>query len=93
MSTPTDLGTFTAWLHAAIHADIAENCHCKSYEGEMDVRISDVFASPPVVSLRLSMYVIAPNGREHIWKGASVAEVCTLAHADISRWIEEGRRS
>lgn len=84
-----DLDTFTTWLHGEIRKTLARDPHCKHYEGAMAVHIGDVFESPPWAELKLRMYVIAPSGREHIWTGATVAECCAKAHADITRWIAE----
>ncbi len=85
-----DLDTFTTWLHGEIHKTLARDPHCKHYEGEMSLLISDVFTRPRKVAMVLNMYVIAPDGRQHEWRGETVAECCGMAHADISRWIAEG---
>lgn len=84
-----DLGAFVAWLHAEIHRQLREDPHCKSYEGEIDMEIGGAL-DKPTVKLTLRMYLFAPVGREHVWTGATVAEVVSKAHRDVARWIAEG---
>lgn len=80
------LDDFTDWLHAEIHAALRRDPHCKHYEGTMRIEISDAFV-PREVTLTLLMYVIAPDRREHVWHGATVAECCDKARAEIGEWL------
>lgn len=87
-----DLGAFVEWLHGEIRSALERDPHCKSYEGEIDVEVNGALDRPGV-KLTLRLYLFAPNGREHTWTGATVAEVCGLAHDDITRWIAEEREA
>ncbi len=67
---------------------LAEDGHCKSYEGAITVHYPCYFDEPDEYKLRLDCYLIGP-ARHYDWKGKSVEDCCQQAIADVKAWISE----
>lgn len=80
----------------AIAAQLAEDPHCKSYEGtfEWTVCYPDYFEdeegtqAPRLYVLTLHCYVLGP-GRHYDWHGKTMKEALDKAEKDILVWIGE----
>lgn len=73
---------------------LAEDGHCKSYEGSMAVQFPNYFeerASDPQFTVCLDCYVIGPS-RHYSWSGATLSEAIEKAATDINAWCDEWDR-
>lgn len=99
--THSDIDQFMALradLFAAITKSLAEDGHCKSYEGAFRIQFPNYFESrqfePRVEHLQkpwgilLDCYLIGPS-RHYEWWGDTFAEALHAAEADVRAWIAE----
>lgn len=86
-----------AEVFAAIAKELAEDGHCKSYEGAMTIEFPNYFEDEATKShygwmehgawsIHLHCYLIGPN-RHYTWAGKSFEEVLHKAETDIRAWI------
>lgn len=67
---------------------LADDCHCKSYEGQVTVVYPNYFDEPDDFAIRLDCYLIGP-ARHYVWSGTSIDDCADKAIADVKKWIEE----
>lgn len=86
-----------AELFLAIARLLAEDGHCKSYEGAFKIHAPNYFEESAAVSdhgwlredawaIELHCYLIGPN-RHYRWSGRTFAEALQKAEIDIRAWI------
>ena len=81
-------------LFKAIEKALEEDGHCKSYEGEFSIGINfpsyfeEDYTNIPTYEINLGLYLIAPNGRHHCWRGKTFAEALRKCEFDINDWIK-----
>lgn len=91
-----------AELFQAIATSLAEDGHCKSYEGALAIHLPNYFEEQAAHhdhgwlredcwGIELHCYLIGPN-RHYRWAGASFEEALTKAEIDIRAWIRDGDR-
>lgn len=101
---PTDamwsrLRVLRAELFQAIAASLAEDGHCKSYEGALTVHLPNYFEETAAHDsfgwhgkgswvIELHCYLIGPN-RHYRWEGRDFNECLTKAEKDIRAWIAD----
>lgn len=90
MITQSELSRFMevrARLFQAIKEALAEDGHCKSYEGALWIKFPCYFEGD-LWRIKLDCYVIGPS-RHYEWEGQSFEESLTKAETDILWWIKE----
>lgn len=75
-------------VFAEIEKCLAEDWHCKSYEGQVSVVYPNYFQDPDEFMVRLDCYVIGPT-RHYEWRGNSIDDCCKKAIADVKLWTTE----
>lgn len=94
MLTERDLVALTAYrkrLFDGIRAALAEDSHCKSYEGEIAVSFPTYFEDESdrrLIALTLNCYVLGPS-RRYQWTGPTLADAVAHADADLTVWLIE----
>jgi hypothetical protein len=87
-----DLGRLAEYrerLFAAIARRLAEDGHCKSYEGRLEVGLPNYFdREGGDVSLVLRCYVLGPS-RMYEWHGKTLGACVRQAEADLDKWLAE----
>lgn len=73
-------------LFAAIAVSLAEDGHCKSYEGRMEIVLPGYFDDQ--WGINLHCYVIGPS-RHYEWRGKTLDEALDKAESDILAWCAE----
>lgn len=79
------LVSLRARLFACIEKALAEDDHCKSYEGTFEVVMPCYFGGDWVI--RLHCYVVGPS-RHYEWRGSTIEEAELKAEVDITSWCE-----
>ena len=82
-------------LFKQIEKQLEEDGHCKSYEGlfTISIEFNDYFKQEDNKSeincwtISLDLYLIAPNGRHHLWTGKTFKEALDACEKDINTWI------
>ncbi len=100
--SPADLmryGALVALVDAYIARSLAEDPHCKPYEGTWTLSAPSYFertTAPDTPwltprlgwTITLACYLIGP-ARGYEWHGSTLAEALDAAFADVERWIAE----
>jgi hypothetical protein len=84
-------------LFAAIAASLAENGHCKSYEGALSIALPNYFEDKATSddygwhradawSITCHCYLVGPN-RHYRWAGKKFSEALNKAETDLRAWI------
>ena len=82
-------------LFKQIEKQLEEDGHCKPYEGlfTISIEFNDYFEQEDNKSeikrwtISLDLYLIAPNGRHHLWTGKTFKEALDACEKDINTWI------
>lgn len=89
-----------AELFQAIATSLAEDGHCKSYEGALAIHCPNYFEDKAATEqdhgwlrddawgIELHCYLLGPN-RHYRWAGSSFEEVLHKAETDIRAWIND----
>lgn len=88
-----------ASLFQAIAASLAEDGHCKSYEGAFEIHVPNFFEDKAAQAdygwmrddawgIELHCYLIGPN-RHYRWSGESFEQALQKAEIDIAAWIRD----
>lgn len=81
-------------LFDAIGRALAEDGHCKSYEGTFSIRCPNYFehigkeVGDAFWAVGLDCYVVGPS-RHYEWTGRTLTEAVSKAESDVMGWIEE----
>lgn len=79
-------------VYAGIAKSLAEDGHCKGYEGDIrfSVTVPGYFdrLAPTLYRLELDCYVLGPS-RHYKWFGADPDDVFARALADLREWVKE----
>ncbi len=77
-------------LFSCIERMLAEDGHCKSYEGAFSVHFPNYFDSgvDESIVLTLDCYLVGPS-RHYRWEGDNLVKAVESAAADINSWIGE----
>lgn len=69
---------------------LAEDSHCKSYEGSMSIQFPDYFDGllSDSWAITLDCYVFGPN-RHYRWTGDTFLEALEKAEKEIKSWTHE----
>jgi hypothetical protein len=94
--TVEEIMRFNRLRHRAfrgIRDALAEDGHCKSYEGAFSIHMPNYFTelsppSTPAWGIELHCYVIGPN-RQYEWVAPTFAEALAAAEADVGRWLAD----
>lgn len=86
-------------INYAIGLHLAQDAHCKSYEGAMQITYSfpNYFEDPTgkkphfMVTLALDCYVLGPN-RHYTWTSSTLNKVLDVAELTINEWLKEEER-
>lgn len=70
---------------------LAEDSHCKNYEGQFSIVIPSYFEDQDDCfdkwALNLDLYAFGPN-RHYSWEGKDLSECIFKAEEDIDNWIK-----
>lgn len=78
-------------LFAEIEQVLAEDGHCKPYEGAFAVRLPNYFEEPghpEAWTVELDCYVVGPR-RHYRWVGPTLDATVAMAEQDVRKWIAE----
>jgi hypothetical protein len=90
----SQLASLRARVFEQIARVLAEDGHCKSYEGQFSVIIPHYFQQREQAldawTITLDLYVFGPS-RHYRWTGATFGEALRKCEADVTVWIQESQ--